>query len=245
MSPTSKKRLDVLLVDLGHFPTRAKAQAAIMAGRVRVDGHARPKAGLELRDDALITVAPDASPYVSRGGIKLAAAVERFEINPQHRTAMDLGSSTGGFSDCLLQRGAAKVYAVDVGTKQLDAKLRADPRVVVMENTHAKDLRPEWFDPLPDLLVADVSFISLTKVLVHALACLRQPAELVTLVKPQFELEPKKVPKGIVREEPHRKEAIDRVRAAAARLGLVERGLMESPITGSRGNVEYLMYWTF
>jgi len=237
-----RQRLDLLLVERGFFPTRTKAQAAIMAGKVRVENHPHPKAGLEIRGDTEITIEPDACPYVSRGGLKLAAALQQFEISAQGRTALDLGASTGGFTDCLLQNGAEKIYAVDVGTNQLDFKLRNDSRVVVMENTHARELVARLFDPLPDLCVADVSFISLSKVLSHVLPCLKRPAELILLVKPQFELEPKKVPKGIVRSEEYRREAIDRVRQAAAHLGLAEQGLIESPIKGARGNIEYLLY---
>ncbi|MDE2293811.1 MAG: TlyA family RNA methyltransferase, partial [Elusimicrobia bacterium] len=182
-------------------------------------------------------------PYVSRGGLKLAAALDAFGVDPAGRVCLDLGASTGGFTDCLLQRGASKVYAVDVGHGQLDAKLRADPRVVSFEKTHARDLRPDAFDPPPDLGVADVSFISLTAVLGPLVACLRRPADVVALVKPQFELEPKKVPKGIVRDPASREEAFARVRAAAEALGLEFRGDAESPITGAKGNVERLAHW--
>ena len=252
-----KRRLDVLLVERGLFPTRAKAQAAILAGKVSVPRHPNPKAGLELPLDAVVTVAADACPYVSRGGLKLAGALDRFKVDPKGRVAIDVGSSTGGFTDCLLQRGAVKVYAVDVGTKQIDAKLRNDPRVVVMENTHARDLEPEQLDPRPDLAVVDVSFISLTKVLPYVLPCLGRsdsdsPAgshdapriDIVALIKPQFELEPKKTPKGIVRDPAHREEAIAKVRASAQKLGLQELGFMESPIHGAKGNVEFLIHLT-
>ena len=213
-----------------------------MAGKVWVEGQPHPKAGLQIYSDVQIRIEPDVCPYVSRGGLKLAAALKQFAIHAQGRTALDLGASTGGFTDCLLQNGASRVYAVDVGTKQLDQKLRNEPRVVVMENTHARELEPGMFDPLPDLCVADVSFISLSKVLPHVLPCVRKPSEFILLIKPQFELEPKKVPKGIVRLEENRKEAVDRVRQAAERLGLSELGLIESPIKGSRGNIEYLLH---
>jgi 23S rRNA (cytidine1920-2'-O)/16S rRNA (cytidine1409-2'-O)-methyltransferase len=232
----------MLLVERGLFPTRNKAQAAIMAGKVVVEGHPHPKAGLEIHTNTVIRLEPDACPFVSRGGMKLAAALKDFSVSPQNRTALDLGSSTGGFTDCLLKNGAVKVYAVDVGTKQLDQKLRNDSRVVVMENTHARDLAPGMFDPLPDLCTADVSFISLSKVLPNVLPCMNKPSDFILLIKPQFELEPKKVPKGIVRVEEYRKEAVDRIRQAIGLLGLAEKGLMESPIKGSRGNIEYLLY---
>jgi 23S rRNA (cytidine1920-2'-O)/16S rRNA (cytidine1409-2'-O)-methyltransferase len=212
-----------------------------MAGQVWVEDHPHPKAGLELPADIPIRLASNACSYVSRGGLKLAAALERFAIKTQSRIALDLGASTGGFTDCLLQKGAAKVYAVDVGTKQLDQKLRNDGRVVAMENTHARDLTPKLLDPLPDLCVADVSFISLTKVLPYVLPCLKIPFDLILLIKPQFELEPKKVPKGIVRIEEYRQEAIERIRQSGRSLHLIEYGLMESPVKGSRGNIEYLI----
>jgi len=213
-----------------------------MAGKVRVPGRANLKAGLEVPPETPIEIAPDACPYVSRGGLKLAAALDEFGVQAAGRTALDVGSSTGGFTDCLLQRGAGKVYAVDVGTKQLDSKLRGDPRVAVMENTHARDLKPGLFDPRPDLAVVDVSFISLTKVLPWIVPCLASPFDIVALIKPQFELEAKKTPKGVVRKEEHREEAISRVRAAAGEIGLAERGLMASPLTGAKGNREFLIH---
>lgn len=239
--PKSKKlRLDVLLVERGLFPTRAKAQAAILADLIRVGGKGGLKAGQELPEDAEVEVIAPACPYVSRGGLKLEAALDRFNISPAGRTAIDIGSSTGGFTDCLLQRGAARVYAVDVGTAQLDVKLRTDKRVVVMEQTHVRDLHEGLFDPLPDLAVIDVSFISLTKVLPFVLPCLKTTAEIIALIKPQFELEPKKVPHGIVREEAYRKEAIDSVFNTTDRLGLLRSEPIMSPIKGAKGNIEHL-----
>ncbi|MBI5200461.1 MAG: TlyA family RNA methyltransferase [Elusimicrobia bacterium] len=237
----AKRRLDQLLVDRGLYPTRTKAQAAIMAGSVRVEGHPRPKAGMELPEDAAVEVVADACPYVSRGGLKLAGALDAFGVDPKGRVALDVGASTGGFTDCLLQRGATLVHAIDVGHGQLDSKLRADPRVRSREGVHARDLTPEQFDPRPDLCVIDVSFISLTKVLPPVVPCLKRPFDLVALIKPQFELEPKKTPKGIVRLPEHRAEAVERVREAAKALGLVETGLIESPIHGAKGNVELLI----
>lgn len=239
----SKLRLDVLLVERALFPTRTKAQAALMAGKVRVPGKDRPKAGDLVMRDCQVSVLADACPYVSRGGLKLAGALDAFRLAVAGRVALDLGASTGGFTDCLLQRGAAKVYAVDVGHGQLDARLRADPRVVNIEKTHARDLAPGSFDPRPTLAVVDVSFISLTMVLVPLLACLTRPADVVALVKPQFELEPKKTPKGVVKDEAHRAEALARVRAAAAGLALVETGCVDSPVAGAKGNREFLVCW--
>ena len=233
----------MLLVERGFFPTRAKAQAAIMAGKVAVEGCPNPKAGSNLARETRIDVLADAMPYVSRGGLKLAAAIERFTIPVAGRTALDVGASTGGFTDCLLQRGARKVYAVDVGHGQLDARLRTDARVVCLERTHARALSPELFrDAPPDLAVIDVAFISLTKVLPFVLPCLIGARELVALIKPQFELEPKKVPKGVVRKEEFRREAVEKVRAAARELPVTECGLMESPLRGPKGNVEFLWF---
>ncbi len=239
---SAKERLDRLLVSRGLFPTRAKAQAALMAGKVRVLGVASPKAGLELPVDADIEVLPEASPFVSRGGLKLAAALDHFGVDPGGRVALDVGASTGGFTDCLLQRGTRRVYAVDVGYGQFDESLKKDPRVSLLEKFHAKELRPGLFDPAPDLAVADVSFISLTKILAPLVSCLAAPAELLLLIKPQFELEPKKTPKGIVRDERHRREAVEKVLEAARKLGLREEGVMSSPVTGAKGNVEFFSY---
>lgn len=241
----TKIRLDLLLVERGLFPTRTKAQAALMAGKVRVPGRDLPKPGDLVMRDALVEVLPDACPYVSRGGLKLAGALDAFRLDVKGAVALDLGASTGGFTDCLLQRGAAKVYAVDVGHGQLDAKLRADPRVVNLEKTHARDLDPKAFTPPPTFAVADVSFISLTMVLGPLVAALARPARIVALVKPQFELEPKKTPQGIVKDDAHREEALARVRECAAKLGLEERGVIESPLAGAKGNREWLVYWGF
>ncbi|MDE2238214.1 MAG: TlyA family RNA methyltransferase, partial [Elusimicrobia bacterium] len=208
-----KLRLDQLLVEKGLFSTRAKAQAAIMAGEVLVDGKKQTKAGAATAPEAALELAAR-SPYVSRGGLKLAAALAVFPVKVAGRVCLDLGASTGGFTDCLLQRGAALVYAVDVGTSQLDAKLKADPRVVSREQTHARLLRPEQFDPRPELCVIDVSFISRAKVRPHAAACLRRPCELLALVKPQFEVGPKLAPKGVVRDPAARAAAVEGVRSA-------------------------------
>lgn len=237
-----RTRLDVLLVERGVFETRSKAAAAVMAGLVLVDGQAALKAGAGVAEDSQLSLKGDPCPYVSRGGLKLRAALDAFPINVLDRVCLDVGSSTGGFTDCLLQAGAAKVYAVDVGTAQLASKLKSDPRVVSRENTHAKLLRPEWFDPRPTLAVADVSFISLAQVLPFILPCLAEPAELVVLVKPQFEVGPKLAPKGVVRDPAVRLQAVDKIRAAAAALGLAEGGLAASPAKGPKGNVEYLLW---
>ena len=236
-----RARLDNLLVERGLFETRSKAQAAVMAGLVRVDGKPALKAGDAVAEESELSLKSDPCPYVSRGGLKLRAALDSFPINVIDRICLDVGASTGGFTDCLLQAGASKVYAVDVGTAQLHSKIKNDPRVVSRENTHAKLLKPEWFDPRPSLAVVDVSFISLSQVLPFILPCLAEPAELVLLVKPQFEVGPKLAPKGVVRDPAVRLQAVDKIRSAAAALGLVERGLVESPAKGPKGNVEFLL----
>ncbi|MCX5796499.1 MAG: TlyA family RNA methyltransferase [Elusimicrobia bacterium] len=241
---TPKLRLDALLVERGLFPSRARAQAAILAGQVKVDGHPDAKAGTSLLADARVDVIGDPNPFVSRGGLKLAAALDRFPVAVAGRVCLDVGASTGGFTDCLLSRGAARVYAVDVGTAQLHAKLRADPRVKSFEQFHAKDLRPGMFDPRPDLAVVDVSFISLAKVLPHVLPCLARPFDILALVKPQFELEPKLAPKGVVRRPEHRALALDRVRESLGALPVREAGVLECPVHGPKGNIESFVHLT-
>ena len=236
-----RARLDVLLVDRGLFETRAKAQAAIMAGLVLVDGKNAVKAGEMIGPDAVLSLKADPCPYVSRGGLKLKAALDEFSLAAEGRVCLDVGASTGGFTDCLLQAGAAKVYAIDVGTAQLDSRLKKDPRVVSREQTHAKLLRPEWFSPKPDLAVMDVSFISSAQVLPFVIPCLAAPFEIVVLVKPQFEVGPKLAPKGVVRDPAVRLQAVDKIRSAAGDLGLAEAGLLESPVVGPKGNHEFLL----
>lgn len=237
-----RERLDVLLVERGLFDSRTKAQAAIMAGLILVnDKPSAGKAGEAVATDAVLTLKADPCPYVSRGGLKLAAALNSFAVAAKGRTCLDVGASTGGFTDCLLQAGAAKVYSIDVGTAQLADKLKEDPRVVSRENTHAKLLKPEWFSPKPDLAVMDVSFISSAQVLPFVLPCLATAADLVVLVKPQFEVGPKLAPGGVVRDPAVRLQAVDKIRVAAAALGLTEKGLLESPVIGPKGNHEFLL----
>lgn len=236
-----RARLDLLLVERGIFETRSKAQAAVMAGLVLVDGKPAGKAGDAVAEDAELSLKSDPCPYVSRGGLKLKAALDAFAVDVKDRVCLDVGASTGGFTDCLLQSGAKKVYAVDVGTAQLDSRLRSDPRVVSRENTHARLLRPEWFEPRPTLAVMDVSFISAAQVLPFVVPCLSAPAEIVVLVKPQFEVGPKLAPKGVVRDPAVRAQAVEKVVAAAAALGLSASAPVESPARGPKGNVEFLV----
>ena len=237
-----RARLDNLLVERGLFETRSKALAAVMAGLVLVDGRPAHKAGEAVAEDAELSLKSDPCPYVSRGGLKLRAALDAFPIDVRDRVCLDVGASTGGFTDCLLQAGAAKVYAIDVGTAQLHSKIKSDQRVVSRENVHAKHLDPEWFAPKPSLAVADVSFISLSQVLPFIIPCLIEPRELVVLIKPQFEVGPKLAPKGVVRDPAVRRLAIDKILSAASALGLAERGLLESPAKGPKGNVEFLLW---
>ena len=236
-----RARLDLLLVERGLFETRTKAQAAVMAGLVLVDGKPAGKAGDAVSEDAELSLKSDPCPYVSRGGLKLKAALDEFKISVEGRVCLDVGASTGGFTDCLLQHGASKVYAVDVGTAQLDVRLKRNPKVVSREQTHAKLLKPDWFDPPPSLAVMDVSFISSAQVMPFVLPCLQAPFLFVVLVKPQFEVGPKLAPQGVVRDPEVRLSAVDKIRAAAKELGLVEKGLLESPITGPKGNHEFLL----
>lgn len=235
-------RLDILLLEKGIFPTRSKAQAAVMAGQVLVDSKPEIKAGALIREDAVLALAALACPYVSRGGLKLAAALEAFPVKVEGAVCLDAGASTGGFTDCLLQKGAAKVYAVDVGRAQLDLKLRNDPRVVWRESFDARKIEPRLFDPRPRIGVIDVSFISITRILPSVIACLEAPFEVLALVKPQFEVGPKLAPKGVVRAPEHRLAAVESVRKSLTTLPVREMGLLECPVRGPKGNVEFFLY---
>ncbi|MBI5247285.1 MAG: TlyA family RNA methyltransferase [Elusimicrobia bacterium] len=239
-----RARLDILLVERGLFETRTKAQAALMAGLVLVDGKPAGKAGDMTAEDAELSLKSDPCPYVSRGGLKLKAALDAFRIQVEGRTCLDVGASTGGFTDCLLQAGAVKVYSIDVGTAQLADKLKKDSRVVSRENTHARLIKPDWFDPRPDLAVMDVSFISSAQVMPFVVPCLARPFDFVVLVKPQFEVGPKLAPKGVVRDPAVRLQAVEKIRAAARELGLAEAGLLECPVAGPKGNREFLLRLT-
>jgi 23S rRNA (cytidine1920-2'-O)/16S rRNA (cytidine1409-2'-O)-methyltransferase len=236
-----KQRLDRLLVERGLADSREKAQALIMAGEVMVEGQKAAKPGHSVAVSSKIEVTGKA-PYVSRGGLKLAAALDGFAIDVKGRVVMDVGASTGGFTDCLLQRGAARVHAVDVGTGQLDWKIRTDPRVVVHDGINARHLRFEDIGEPVDLVTCDVSFISVTLILPVVAAILRPEGAMVILVKPQFEVGKGQVGKGgIVRSPELHREACARVEAAVKVLGF-ETSIMESPITGAEGNKEFLLY---
>jgi 23S rRNA (cytidine1920-2'-O)/16S rRNA (cytidine1409-2'-O)-methyltransferase len=241
-----KVRLDTLVVERGLAASRERARALILAGAVRVAGRPATKAGAAVAADAEITLAGADHPYVSRGGLKLAHALDTFAIAVAGRLALDIGASTGGFTDVLLQRGAARVVALDVGHNQIDWKLRSDPRVVVLERVNARHLAPEQ---LPegfrtfDLVTIDVSFISLAHILPAVPPLLQPGADVVALVKPQFEAGRDEVGSGgIVRDEAVQARVIETVTATADALGLVAMGLTESPITGMEGNREFLLH---
>jgi 23S rRNA (cytidine1920-2'-O)/16S rRNA (cytidine1409-2'-O)-methyltransferase len=243
MTKTERQRIDRLLIDRGLADSREKGQAMIIAGQVIVDGRKIEKVGTLVSRNADIRIIGERSPYVSRGGLKLEAALDSFGIIVRDRTALDIGASTGGFTDCLLQRGARKIYAVDVGYGQLAWRLRQDPRVVVIERTNIRQMAAETIPELSDIAVVDVSFISLEKVIPVLETFLRPGASLVALIKPQFEVGPDKVGKGgIVRDEEARVAAKERIVAFVAARGYDVRGVMISPITGQDGNVEYLLY---
>lgn len=235
-----KSRLDVLLVERGLAETREKAQALVLAGEVFVAGQPASKPGQLVPSDADLAVRRPL-PYVSRGGLKLERALDHFGLDVEGLTVLDVGASTGGFTDCLLQRGARRVYAVDVGIGQLAWRLRRDPRVVSMEKTNVRNL--ESLPEAPDAAVIDVSFISLSLVLPRVKALLKPTAWIVALVKPQFEAGRGLVGRGgVIRDPSVRREVLTRVLESAARVGLAIRGAIPSPIKGPAGNVEYLAY---
>lgn len=241
-----KLRLDQFLVQQGLAETRSKAQAYIMAGLVYLGEQKLDKSGQMVADDAEITVRGKEHPWVSRGGMKLAKALSEYKIDVNGITAMDVGSSTGGFTDVLLTKGAAKVYAVDVGTGQLDPKIRHDARVVVMEQTNAKHLTREMVPDAIDLVVCDASFISLTKVLPAALALTKPSAKLVALIKPQFEVGKAEVSrgKGVITDPKLHEWSCDMVREWLVSVGWKVHGITESPVKGPKGNTEFLLYAT-
>ncbi len=242
MSPNKKERLDVLLVQAGLAPTRARAQALVLSGQVVV-GEARvDKPGTRVAVDAPLRLKGEVLPYVSRGGLKLRHALRHFGLSVAGCVAADIGSSTGGFTDCLLQAGAVRVHAVDVGYGQLHETLRRDARVLSHERTNARFLLPDALGEAVDVLVVDVSFISLTLVLPAVLPLLRPGGHLVALVKPQFEVGKGRVGKGgVVRDEAARAEAMQRVARAVEALGLLLLGVTDSPLLGPAGNREALL----
>jgi 23S rRNA (cytidine1920-2'-O)/16S rRNA (cytidine1409-2'-O)-methyltransferase len=239
-----KERLDVLLVKRGLCPSREKAQRLIMAGSVFSGGTRMEKASQSLAEEVPLEVRTP-ERYVGRGGLKLEAALRHFAIEPAGWTCLDVGASTGGFTDCLLQHGAAKVYALDVGHGQLDWKIRSDPRVVVMEHCNARHLQPGDLPEKVRLAVADVSFISLTLILPPVAGVLTDGGMMLALIKPQFELSRGEVGRGgVVRDEAARQRAVDKIRDFAAARGWSWGGVVDSPITGADGNREFLCLLT-
>jgi len=238
-----KVRIDKLLVDRGLAGSRERARSLILAGRVLVGEQVVDKAGTSVAEDAELRLKGEDIPFVSRGGLKLDRALECFALDVKGRVALDVGASTGGFTDCLLQHGAARVYAVDVGYGQLAWKLREDPRVVNLERTNIRALQSGCFEPLPDLAVIDASFISLDKVLPATLPLLATGAELLALIKPQFEVGRGEVGKrGVVRDPDKHREVIAKVELLAQGLSCRVLGVVESPILGPKGNREFLIH---
>ena len=237
-----KTRLDLLLVARGLALTREKAQAMILSGRVEVEGRRVDKAGTAVDASAAVQVLGPPHPYVSRGGVKIAAALDAFDLRPEGLTCLDVGASTGGFTDCLLQRGARIVYAIDVGYGQLDAKLRADPRVVVRERVNARNLSAEHVPEPVALAVLDLSFISVRLVLGSVLPLLAPGAAVVVLAKPQFEAGRREVPRGgVVRSAATQRRVVAEIERFGTGLGLTHVGTIPSPIKGARGNQEFLL----
>jgi 23S rRNA (cytidine1920-2'-O)/16S rRNA (cytidine1409-2'-O)-methyltransferase len=253
-----KERLDKVLVSKGLVKSREMAKALIMEGKVFVDGKKTTKPGISVSEASNISLKGEDLPYVSRGGLKLEAAINFFNIYVNNKVVMDVGSSTGGFTDCLLKLGAKKVYCIDVGYGQLAWALRTDPRVVVMERTNIRYLadivesqkskvKSQEFDELSknniDMVTVDVSFISLTKVIPSVIGFIREEGEILVLVKPQFEVGKGEVGRGgIVREEEKRMKAVKYIQENSEKLGLKTVGIFQSPVAGQKGNIEYFLY---
>jgi len=243
-SKTGRERLDKLLVERGLVETRTRAQALILAGQIFSQGQRLEKAGVEVPVDIELVVR-EPLPYVSRGGLKLAAALDQFNLDPTGCVALDIGASTGGFTDCLLQRGAHRVVAIDVGHGQIDWKLRQDPRVEVRENVNARYLQTSDFEQQFDLVVIDVSFISLKRILPVVPPLLRSGGSIVSLIKPQFEVGRDEVGRGgIVRDDSARQRTVREIVACAQDHGLMPVGTVRSPIQGADGNHEFLGCFT-
>ena len=243
MNKPKKERIDKLLVERGLVESREKAKALILAGQIVVNDQRVDKAGETVPADATIRIKGDTIPYVSRGGLKLEKALDYFDIDVKGKVAADIGASTGGFTDCLLQRGIAKVYAIDVGYGQMALKVKDDPRVVSIERTNIREIPEEAVPEKVDIAVTDVSFISLTKVLPHILNLLKGHGEIVALIKPQFEVGKGEVGKGgIVKDEKKIEAVIETIKAFCINLSLSVEGVTPSPIHGAKGNREFLIY---
>lgn len=239
----TKERIDKLLVERGLVDSRTKAQALILAGQVLVREQRVEKPGQLIDPSAEIRIKGETARYVSRGGLKLEAALREFKIDPTGKNCIDVGASTGGFTDCLLQHEAACVWAIDVGHNQLAWSLRQDPRVVVVEGQNARNLEPDQFPYRFELATVDVVFISLTKVLPALAFCLKEGADCIALIKPQFEVGKGEVgPSGVVTDPAKHRRVLIEVKEAVLRIGLCPIGLIESPILGAEGNREFLMH---
>jgi 23S rRNA (cytidine1920-2'-O)/16S rRNA (cytidine1409-2'-O)-methyltransferase len=240
---TGRERIDKLMVQRQLAGSRERARALIMSGRVLVDDQPVDKAGTQVDQEASIRLKGEDIPYVSRGGLKLARALEAFQVTAAGRTALDVGASTGGFTDCLLQGGARKVFAVDVGYGQLAWKLRDDQRVINLERTNIRHLTPDQLDEIPDLAVIDASFISLEKVLPSTTALIKPGSDIIALIKPQFEVGKGQVGKGgVVRDPDQHAQVIEKIKLVAAQAGCQVVQLCESPILGTKGNREFLIH---
>lgn len=243
MADKKKMRLDVLLTEQGYFPSRAQAQAAVMAAQVLVNEEKIDKPGTQVKPDVKIRILGNKLPYVSRGGLKLEKALQVFPISVEGKVMADIGASTGGFTDCALQNGALRVYAVDVGYGQLDWKLRNDPRVINMERTNARNMTEESLPEQIQGASIDVAFISLTKILPAVKKLLAKDAFVIALVKPQFEAGREHIgKKGVVRDPAVHKDVLEKTVKFAEELGFTIGGLEFSPVKGPEGNIEYLLY---
>ena len=240
---TQKERIDKLLVERGMVPSRERARALIMEGRVTVDRETVEKPGTLIKVEATLQIQGDHLPYVSRGGLKLEAALMAFEVVPKGKVVIDVGSSTGGFTDCVLQKGAKKVYAIDVGYGQLAWKLQQDPRVVNLERRNIRYLKRGEVSEEADLIVVDTSFISIEKFLPHLAGFLKEGGDLLCLIKPQFEVGKGEVGKGgVVRDSNLHQKVVDRISHFSQGLGLTVGGIIESPLLGPKGNKEFFIH---
>lgn len=241
MSQPKHMRLDQLLVEQGFFKSRQQAHFAIISGHVLLNGSVSDKPGRQVPSNSAISI-KEKLPYVSRGGLKLKAALETFQINVKDKTAIDIGSSTGGFTDCLLQHGAILVYAVDVGYGQLDLSLRNNPKVILMEKTNARYLLPDNFKNAPDIITVDVSFISLDKIIPVLKSIIKKGGDIIALIKPQFEAGPKKAKKGVVKDPAVHEEVIEKIKNISTDAGFAIKDVIPSPILGPSGNKEFLIW---
>jgi 23S rRNA (cytidine1920-2'-O)/16S rRNA (cytidine1409-2'-O)-methyltransferase len=239
---TRKERLDKLIFDKGMVQSRERARALIMEGRVTVDGKALEKPGTPVKVDAHLQIRGEDFPYVSRGGSKLDAALKAFEVDPEGKVVIDVGASTGGFTDCVLQKGAKKVYAIDVGYGQLAWRLQKDPRVINLERRNIRYLKREEVSEEVDLILVDTSFISIEKFLPHLTEFLKEGGDLLCLIKPQFEVGKDEVGKGgVVKDSKLHQKVVDRISQFSRGLGLTVRGIIESPLLGPKGNKEFFI----